>query len=354
MQITVKTEVLAKALNRVGIATHCPTLPILSSVLIEAANDTLKLSATDLDIYVTETIESEVKGKGSIAVAFSLLSRFIARATAQETTMKMDEHHLLVVTHGENVAYLETLPADDFPPQFEIPKDAKTWTGDVSELLKPIAMLQHAMSKEESRYSLCGINLSSQNGVCDLVATDGKRMAIYKSSIGLKGVSAIIPDIAVRAIENVFESGEITLSLSDTIIGIASPTAEIRSKLIEAKYPNYQEVIPETSEQFFSAQRTDLIDALTTASLFLKQKEIAVRIEGRGKEIEIGCYDRFKTRIMGTELAGQPKALKRVNYQFPLDCLRVLENDTVRIEVSEGAPMVIREGAFTEVINGLT
>lgn len=355
MKLTVKTKAILSALLRVGVATDARgTLPILSSVLLNAKDGKLVLSATNLEIYITETIEAVTIEDGSAVIAYRLLSSFLSRATSMEVQMESEDGKELIVTSGEAVARFESLPAEEFPPPLRVEGEAVTFNS--ADLLKPLAMVKHAISTEESRYVLMGVNFKSADGRVDIAATDGRRIARYRANLPLPGIDVIIPGPTVAAILRVMEGDHLRATMGEGGMILESDTLELRSKFIEGKYPNYQQITPdESSNGAFSAQRKELSESIRTASLFLKDREIAIALTGKGKELEVACSDRFKATLLGAELEGQPKLTKRCDFRFLLESLSVLENETVRIEChKDRTPLVLREGPYIEVINSLT
>ena len=67
MKITIERAAFLKSLNHVqSVVERRNTIPILSNVLLEAKDDQLSLTATDLDIEIVETIGSSISQPGTI------------------------------------------------------------------------------------------------------------------------------------------------------------------------------------------------------------------------------------------------------------------------------------------------
>lgn len=350
MKATIKTKPLLEALNTVGLATLSSTLPILSNVMVDAADGSITLAATNLEIYITKRIEASVGKAGRVCVPFKILSLFLARAAASETSMKLNDKILEVVC-GEAVANLETLPADEFPPNLDLGAGVIVIECAAEEITKPLRMVSHAISSEPAHYTLNGTCIKSTKAGTDFVATNGQRMAMYRSSdLKTKDVNVIVPEIASRIFLKTISSGPVTLSITEAGVGLVNSGVEIRTKLIEGRFPNYETVIPEPGKNVFSALREELLGAITTAALFLQNSDMAISIAGKKKEIEIACRERGRVKIVGTELSGQPDVTVLFNHKYVRDVLTAMSSEAVRIEHSEHSPLTFREGCFLAVV----
>lgn len=348
MKIKLETKHLAAGLKTVSVAVdRRSTLPILGNVKIEARENNVILSTTNLDLAVSITLPAKVTKEGATTLPFSILDKLAGRLRALDTKLEVTGK-VLKIESGETSATLEMLPANEFPPP---PPQNRTnaITCDASDLMTPLEKVHHAMSKDESRYHLKGVNLRGN----EFVATDGRRIAIYTGK-KLTDDSVIISDSFVRAILAIAPTGEIETVVADGLISVKAATVEILAKLIEAKYPNWKTAIPAPGKELFGCGRTELIEAIKTCAVFHDGLIQGIEITGAGKEIAITNGERVKVLVLGTELAGQPKLTKRVNSVYILDTLNVLEKDNVTIQCSADDPsLVIEEESFKTIVQGL-
>jgi len=350
MKAVIKTEALQKALSKLSIAAESRnnSLPILSSVKIDAGWSSMVFSATNLELYITSKAGATINKEGSICVGYRTLKAFIAQATAVETRFSLEDK-ILVVSHGEDEGRFETLPPDEFPEDVEIKNEPISC--DAKELVRPLSLVKHCMSTNEARSNLMGVNFHKNEKTTELCACDGSRLGLAKCDLKFDGPDIILSATAVEAITSLIEEGQVEIRSDQNQIEIRNGNLTIQARLIEGKFPDYNKVIPDKRDTAFSAQRKELINALQTASIFLGQREVAVRLKGDKKELEVGCQNKFKTKLVGTELKGQAEVQKNVNYSFVLDALSSIEGDDVRIEVSQESPsLVFREGGYLEVV----
>lgn len=349
MKFTIETSILHAALGVASVAVDSRlSLPILGNVKLQADENGVSVTTTNLDLFVEQTLPSKGVKPGTITVPFDLLHRLTGRLTTTKTEIELSGKSLKIRC-GEVNAVLETLPGDEFPPT-PTQKGGTPITCGAKELLLPLQKVNHAICDDSSRYQLCGVNINGP----EFVATDGKRLAIFVGTEFSKE-SVIIPTIFVKSFLKIAPAGEITVMVAGGLIAIESDTLRIVCKLVEAQYPNWKAFVPgKPGKEIFGCDRQELIEALKTCSVFRDGMMNALTISGRGKEIEVAKDEKIKAMVLGSELAGQPKLTKRFNANYLLDALGVLEDKNVAIHCDKDSPtLIIQEGAFKTIIQGM-
>ena len=182
MRLTIERSALLKALNHVqSVVERRNTIPILSNVLIAAQGDSLKLTATDLDIEISEQAPATVERAGQTTAPANYLYDFI-RKLPDSAAIKLDvaDDARLFISAGKSRLHLPILPAGDFP---SMPSDGFETRFEIepTELARLIDKTRFAISTEETRYYLNGIYLHTAAGEggasLRAVATDGHRLA---------------------------------------------------------------------------------------------------------------------------------------------------------------------------------
>jgi DNA polymerase-3 subunit beta len=253
MKISIERAVLLKALGHVqNVVERRNTIPILSNVLLSAADGKITLVATDLDIEMSETSEAEVDVPGDItAPAHTLYDIARKLPDGSQVVLKISDDNRLDVDAGRSHFTLPLLPSGDFP---KMTADGFTHNFVVSaaELRRLIDKTKFAISTEETRYYLNGIYLHAHDGVLRAVATDGHRLALSEMEIpsgaaGLPGV--IIPRKTVAEIRRLIDGSDddVSLSVSEAKIRFNYGSAVLTSKLIDGTFPDYDRVIPKNN-----------------------------------------------------------------------------------------------------------
>ena len=118
MRLTIDKPGLARALAHVAsVVERRNTIPILSNVLLSAAKNELKLTATDLDMELVETVPCKAKGEGATTVPAHMFHDIVRKLPegAEIELVRDGEQGRLSITSGPAQFSLQTLPADDFP-----------------------------------------------------------------------------------------------------------------------------------------------------------------------------------------------------------------------------------------------
>ena len=184
MKVTIERSALVKALGHVqSVVERRNTIPILANVLLQADGGMLTLTATDLDIEISESAPADVGVAGATtteAVRLHDIVRKLPDGAQIELALLPDEGRLQV-TAGRSQFALAVLPDDDFPTLAtdDLPTQFSAPTADIARLLDKT---RFAMSQEETRYYLNGVYLhalTEGEGAPALRAasTDGHRLA---------------------------------------------------------------------------------------------------------------------------------------------------------------------------------
>src|SRR5438309_265745 len=179
MKCTCSPSVLSQSLSLVSRAVSPrSTLPILSNVLLETAQDGLHLTATNLDLTIRATVEAEVAAEGRITVPARLLADYVASLSEAPCNLEVDPaNQVLRLSCGIHRTNIHGIDAVEFPP---LPaRDADTTVElDSATLEAAIAQSVVAASGDEARPVLTGVLLQVEPDHVTLAATDGHRLAV--------------------------------------------------------------------------------------------------------------------------------------------------------------------------------
>ncbi|MDE1174787.1 MAG: DNA polymerase III subunit beta [Parvibaculaceae bacterium] len=295
MKITIERGALLKSLNHVqSVVERRNTIPILSNVLIRAADGELILTATDLDIEVVESVAANVSQAGSITAPAQTLYDIVRKlpdGAQVELSIGADEGRLSL-TAGRSRFALQALPSEDFPVMsagqlshhFTLPGEA---------LARLIDKTRFAISTEETRYYLNGIYFHAADKapgqVLRAVATDAHRLAQVDHALpaGAEGMPGIIvPRKTVLELQKLLDghSADVAISVSETKIRFQFGEVVLTSKLIDGTFPDYSRVIPVNNDRLMQIEGKRLAEAVDRVSTISTEKSRAVKLnieEGR-------------------------------------------------------------------------
>lgn len=246
------------------------TLPVLSNILIEALDNKLKISATDLDISMTVSLECKVTKKGGICIPAKILFDIFKELPESEIGFESNNSRLEI--KFPNGSYkISTVPADDFPqlPTVNTKKEIRI---SGSELVEMIKKTTFACSDDDTRPALNGVLWQTKGERMQMVATDGHRLA--KTSVvnkKLKGMydDVIIPPKVLNLIPKFAgeNEDEIGIIFGDNSIIFNLGSMVLTSRLIEGPYPNFEQVIPSENDKKLIISRDDLSGAVRRVSI---------------------------------------------------------------------------------------
>ena len=290
MELTIERGALLRSLGHVqSVVERRNTIPILSNVLIDAADGKVNFTATDLDLAIVDTVEAEVSKAGATTVPAHTLHDIVRKLPeGAQVEIGLDaEGGKVRLTAGRSKFTLSCLPRDDFPVMTEGDLPFRFDVG-AADLKRLIDKTRFAISTEETRYYLNGIYLhaAETNGVPMLraVATDGHRLARVESPLpegaaGMPGV--IIPRKTVAELRKLIDENDetITVALSDAKIRFAFRNAIVTSKLIDGTFPDYSRVIPTGNDKTLEVETKVFSDAVDRVSTISTDKSRAIKLE---------------------------------------------------------------------------
>jgi DNA polymerase-3 subunit beta len=281
--IKAKRDEILEALAAVsGIIERRHTLPILSNVLLDSADEILSFLATDIEIQITARTAVPVTGEARAVTvgARKLLDILRALPDGAEVTLQQQDKRLLVKA-GRSRFTLQTLPAEDFPRLAKPTGQAARFSLSQKALRRLLGLVQYAMAQQDIRYYLNGLLTVVEEGQLKLVATDGHRLAFASAKLGdeLPRQEVIVPRKTVLELTKLLADvdDEVSIELSATQAAFKFGTVELVSKLIDGKFPDYTRVIPTQHKNRLQVGREPLRQALLRAAILSNEKFRGVR-----------------------------------------------------------------------------
>ncbi len=334
-----------------GIVDKKNSLPILSNILIEAKNNKLKLSSTDMDISIIEEINCNVLEDGATTINSQILYDIVRKLDENsEIEIISNNGKLLTLRANESRFSLACLPKEDYP-LIDQDNSGSNLTINSKTLFKLIDKTKFAISNEETRYFLNGlyfnINIEENKKIVTLVGTDGHRLAkfsyIIKDNIEqISGV--IIPKKTIYELSKLLSetNTDIKISISSNKIIFFIENIIFISKLIDGSFPDYKRVIPIDNSSILKINREKLLSAVDRVSTISSEKSPVIKfkliknilnlntvnnesntasedldIEYEGEEIEIGFNSKYIMDIINN-LEDEEISIKLKNNTSPI------------------------------------
>ncbi len=343
MKLTIPRLELVALIGKIqNVVPSKPAIPVLANILIEAIDDQLIISATDLTVSMRAYAGAKVQEEGSITLPARRFFQLVRELTAplveihtlspEIATINAGTSHFKV--HGMHKSEFPALPDLSEGVQFSLPSAA------LRELLSRSAF---AAARDDSRQVLNGILLQNTSQVATFIGTDGKRLAKIHARVDLPqdfNGSFIVPLKAVEEMVRMLdvkeeEPAKITL-MADKIALELKSTALI-TKLLSGQFPDVSRVIPSAKEQAISLHREELMSLLRQVSLFTSENSSSVRFSFTTGELHLsatsGEIGEGKVN-MPVNYAGEKLEIA-FNPIYFLDILRHSKDETVKFSVTD-------------------
>jgi DNA polymerase III subunit beta len=290
MKLQVTQENLTRALGAVArVANSRGTLPILANVLVKTSNNRLSLSATNLDIAITEYIGAKVQTEGSITVPARLMQEFIASLPSGVISLELDETKLHIAT-DQYQSTVNGIVADDFPVMPAI-SGGTILKLDGHELKKGLQQVVFAASNDESRPVLTGVLIHSFEGKLYLAATDSYRLAERQIGASKEDVNLLVPASAMTDLLRILgdDIDTVELTYDEQLVLFRVGDVELVARLLEGKYPDYRKLIPEKFSVEVTLKRADLVNVTKVSSLFARESagSVTIKVDDEKQELSI-------------------------------------------------------------------
>lgn len=341
MKFSIQREAFLTPLTQViGVVERRQTLPVLANFLIEAEQDSLQVTGTDMEVEMVARAEVDVAQTGAITVtARKLLD--ICRALPEGAHINVQlSGDKLTLNAGRSRFNLVTLPAAEFPTSDQVEADAEYEIpeGQLGWLLDKTAF---AMAHQDVRHYLNGLLLEFREGVLRAVATDGHRLALAEIRAPISGEvrGMILPRKGVMELNRLLEDRDasVQLGFGKNYLRVDRARTVLTSKLIDGRFPDYEAVIPLGQEKGLTLDRNEFIHALQRAAILSNEKYRGVRLEIGRKNARIVAHNpQQEEAVEELEAESSYDSLAvGFNVNYLLDALNSLDGDAVRLSMKD-------------------
>ena len=358
MELTVGKADLQKELQLCqGVVEKRSTIPILSNVLLKAADGRLQIAATDLDVTILSSCSARVVTPGGVTIEAKRLFDIIRSLPDEDVHITLQENNSVLVESGTAKFRLLGLPAEDYPT---LPTVSATdaYTIPLDELKTMVGKVKFAITHEETRFQLNGALLKVQPNKMEMVATDGHRMALinFPSAITGKGkkgsdLTILIPRKALDEIVRLEggAEGSVRFGVSDNQLFFEAGDRLLLARMIDVNFPNYMEVISRDNDRRVMVDRERLLSTIKRISLVANERTRAVRFDFAPGKLTVSSTNPELGDARETvpiDYAGQPFFVG-LNAAYLMDFLSATDTQTVSLDLKDENSQCIGRPAST-------
>lgn len=278
MKLTINRDELLRGLGRIqAVVERRGTLPILSNVLIDAREDGITMSATDLEVGVVSRHTAQVDTAGAITLGARKLHDLVRELEDGEVRIATEDSARVGIECGPSKIQLLSISPEEYPT---LPSTDGVEFAQIEALLvaEMVDATLYASSTDEARYNLNGVYMEMSDGKLVLVATNGHRLAKVErtppAAIGFLEKGITVPRKGVAEIRKLCDEteGSVEVGLGDGFLLVRTEGLVLSCRLIDGDFPDYRQVIPTGHQVQVMVDRERLIHAVRRLSIVAHER----------------------------------------------------------------------------------
>lgn len=339
MQITVNRSDITEAVSNIQRAVSAKTaVPALEGILLTTDDEKLELCAYDLELGMTTVIPAKVKEPGRAVLSAKLFSDIVRKTPADTISINVDEKNMAAIESGVSHFSIIGIPAEEFP---ELPKvdNGQNISLTSSVLKSMIRQTVFAIAESDAKPIHQGSLFSIEDGLLDVVAVDGYRLAKRTEAIDFKEkMSFVVPGKTLSEVLRLLKDSEdvIDLYAGKRHIMFKIDNYTVISSLLEGEFLNYKATIPTGSKTNVIMRSREAIESVERVSLLINDRiKSPIRCIFSKNEVKLLCTtsmgrasDQIAAAMDGEELE------IGFNNRYLLDALRNTECDEIKVGLS--------------------
>ncbi len=342
MNFVVSSATLLKHLQLIsGVISTNTVLPILENFLFDINDGQLTVFSTDLETSMSASLSIESKKDGRIAIPAKILLDTLKTLPEQPLSFTVNEETFGIEITSDNGKYkLAGENGDDFP-KIPVAEDVTSIDLPSSVLSNAIYKTIFAVSNDELRPAMTGVMFQLDNEGLTFVATDAHKLVRYKrlDAKSESNTQFIVPKKALNLLKSSLPGDETNVSISynNSNAFFAFENVNLICRLIDARYPDYNAVIPTDNANTLSVAKKDFQSSLKRIVIFSNKTTNQVILKISGSDLQISAQDldfsneaneRLNCSYDGTDME------IGFNAKFLIEMLNVLEGDEIEIRLS--------------------
>jgi len=276
-----------------GVSTRS-AIQTLSGIRVAAAEGAVELQATDMELGLRVSVAAAPERDGMTVLPGRLLLDVVRSLPKDELTF---EHRTsegdVELASGPARFNLRTLPSEDFPRLPEM-GDASVMKLPATAFVETISRVARSASRDETRPHLTGVLVSAAGQELRMVATDSYRLSVKETTLEspLEGeLEANVPARTLQELGRIAAAGdedEIEVAALQNQVIFRIGRVVLSSRLVEGRFPNYRQLLPESFEHELRLNGAELLDVVRRMSL-LAQKNAPLRLRFSEGALEISA-----------------------------------------------------------------
>ena len=341
LDLSIATAQVIKAIS------NKTTNPVLEGIKLTAENDTLKLSATDLELAIEKTIKADVKLEGETVIPGKFFSEFIKKLTDEKIELELSEKSRLKINYTDSESFVQCYNVLEFP-NLNIIEDGEYFTIKQKDFKTLINKSIFSTALDDTRPVLKGCCFEIEENNINSIGLDGYRLAFVKKPLikSTINTSIIVPAKSLTEICKFLEDSdeEINVYIQKNFLMVEFDGTKIISRLIDGDFINYKQIIPKDFTTSITLSKTVFEEAIERTSVLSRvDRNNLVKFEIKEKLLTLTSNSdigNIKENI-GVSLKGNDLTIA-FNSRYFSECLRTISDEAIKIEFNmPSSPCVI-------------
>lgn len=341
MKFIVSSSYLLKQLQVLGgIINNNNTLPILDNFLFELDQNSLTVSASDLETTIASKLDVESSEKGNVCIPARLLLDTLKTFPEQPLTFTVEDNNTVEVSSNHGKYALAYASGEDFPNAVELKEPSRTvLQGDI--LATAISKTIFAAGNDDLRPVMSGVFFQFSTEELTFVATDAHKLVKYTRADVSANETAefIMPKKPLNLLKGILAGSEdeVVIEYNESNAKFTFDQTVMICRLIDGKYPNYEAVIPKENPNKLSIDRNQFLNSVRRVSIFSNKTTHQIRLKIAGAELNISAedidYSNKADERLRCDYQGDDMQIG-FNSRFLTEMLNNLTSDDVSLEMS--------------------
>ena len=279
MKFTINRPAFINQLNNVLRAISSKTtIPILTGLKMVVTDHSVILTGSDADITIESTLDASdssyglsIEEPGAIVLPARFFNEVIKKLPDKQATIEVFNGLQVRITSGTAEFTINGQDANNYPHLPEV--ESENTVELASDMLREVIdQTRIAVSKQESRPILTGINVTLNNGILTAVATDSHRLAQRKVELpetADRDFDIVLPGASMTELAKMIadEKDGVKMQITENQALFIFGNTHFYSRLLEGNYPETSRLIPESSDTRLEITASDLLASIERASL---------------------------------------------------------------------------------------
>lgn len=341
LDLSIATAQVIKAIS------NKTTNPVLEGIKLTAENDTLILSATDLELAIEKTIKADVKLEGECVIPGKFFSEFIKKLTNEKIELELNDKNQVKINYTDSESFVQCYNVLEFP-NLKIIEDGEYFTILQKDFRSLINKSIFSTALDDTRPVLKGCYFEIEDNNINSVGLDGYRLSYVKKPLVKSTVktSIIVPAKSLTEICKFLEDNdeEINVYLQKNFLMVEFDNTKIISRLIDGDFINYKQIIPKNFTTSIIINKNTFEEAIERTSVLSRvDRNNLVKFDLKEKLLTLTSNSdigNIKENI-GISLKGNDLVIA-FNSRYFSECLRTINNEAIKIEFNmPSSPCVI-------------